>query len=256
MQQVTAHGAAIPALGFGTWQLRGQECREGVRHALELGYRHVDTARMYGNEAEVGRGVADAGIDRDEVFVVTKLRAGSLDPASVATETEASLRALDLDHVDLLLIHHPSHDVPLEQTLDAMRQQQEAGHTRHLGVSNFDADLMVRATELAPIVTNQVEYHPGRSQDAVLTAAREQDVTVTAYSPLDTGGLVGDDVLSEIGRQYGKSAQQVALRWLLDQDGVAAIPRSKSPDHRRENLDVFDFELSDEDHRRITARVG
>ena len=252
MEHLTAHGATIPALGFGTWQLRGQACREGVRHALELGYRHVDTARMYGNEAEVGAGIADADVERDEVFVVTKLQPGSLDRDAVAAETEASLTELDMDHVDLLLIHHPSSRVPLEETLEAMLEQQEAGHTRHLGVSNFDPDLMRRASELAPVVTNQVEYHPGRSQDRLLAAARDLGIVVTAYSPLDVGGAVGDRTLTEVGRAYGKSASQVALRWLLDQ-AVAVIPRSGSAEHRRENLEVFDFTLSEDDHRRIAG---
>lgn len=253
MEHVKVQGETVPALGFGTWELRGPDCREGVRHALELGYRHIDTARKYGNEADVGRGISDSGVSRDEIFLVTKIPEGSLDRASVAAETEASLRELATDHLDLLLIHQPSSDVPLEETLEAMREQQDAGRVRHLGVSNFDVDLMLQATGHAPILTNQIEYHPGNRQDAIVEAAREHDILVTAYSPLDTGGLVGDPTLEEIGRAYGKTAQQVAIRWLLDQELVATIPRSGDPAHRQENLDVFDFALTHDDRRRIAA---
>jgi 2,5-diketo-D-gluconate reductase B len=253
MEYVKAQGATVPALGFGTWQLRGEDCREGVRHALALGYRHVDTARMYRNEAEVGRGMADSGVDRDEIFLVTKVPRGKLDRASVVAETDASLRELGTDRIDLLLIHHPSDDVPLGETLGAMREQQDAGKVRWLGVSNFDADLMLEATGHAGILTNQVEYHPGLRQDEVLAAARKHDIVVTAYSPLDTGGLVGDDTLAAIGRGHGKTAQQVAIRWLLDQELVATIPRSADASHREENLDVFDFSLTDDERERVAA---
>lgn len=253
MEYVETRGVRVPALGFGTWQLRGQGCRDGVADALEIGYRHIDTARQYGNEAEVGRALADRGVDRDEVFLVTKIDVGSLDRASVERETEASLHELGTDHIDLLLIHHPSDEVSLAETLEAMRGQQEAGKVRHLGVSNFDADLMLEATRHAEILTNQIEYHPGVSADDVLAAARERGIFITAYSPLDTGGLVGDDTLAEIGRGHGKTAQQVAIRWLLDQELVSTIPRSSDPAHRREDFDVFDFSLSEESRRRIAA---
>ncbi|MBW3661712.1 MAG: aldo/keto reductase [Actinobacteria bacterium] len=253
MEHVEVQGETVPALGFGTWELRGPDCREGVRHALELGYRHIDTARKYGNETEVGGGISDSGIPREEIFLVTKVPASALDRDSVTAATEASLRELGTDHLDLLLIHQPSSDVPLEETLGAMREQQDAGRVRHLGVSNFDVDLMLQATEHAPILTNQIEYHPGNRQDAIVAAARERDILVTAYSPLDTGSLVGDATLEEIGRAYGKTAQQVAIRWLLDQELVATIPRSSDPVHRQENLDVFDFALTDDDRRRIAA---
>lgn len=253
MEHVETQGARVPALGLGTWQLRGQQCREAVRDALELGYRHFDTARMYRNEDEVGRGIAESDVDRDEVFLVTKLPAGSLDRTSVGEQTEASLRELGTDHVDLLLIHHPSSQVPLGETLTAMREQQEAGRTRYLGVSNFDTDRMVQATEHAEILTNQIEYRPGLPQDDILGAARTRHILVTAYSPLDTGSLAGDDTLAMIGRAHGKSAAQVAIRWLLDQELVATIPRSSDPEHRRMNLDVFDFSLTEDEQRRIAA---
>lgn len=256
MEYVETQGVRVPALGFGTWQLRGQECRDGVADALEIGYRHIDTARQYGNEAEVGRAIADSGVDRDEIFLVTKINVGALDRESVERETEASLRELGTDHIDLLLIHHPSDEVPLTETLEAMRGQQEAGRVRHLGVSNFDADLMLEATRHAEILTNQIEYHPGVSPDEVLTAARDRGIFITAYSPLDTGGLVGDDTLAEIGRAHGKTAQQVAIRWLLDQELVATIPRSSDPDHRREDFDVFDFSLRDDERQRIAGQVA
>lgn len=243
----------MPALGLGTWQLRGEECREAVRHALELGYRHIDTARAYDNETQVGRGIADAGVDRDELFLVSKIPSGAMDRDAVAAEVEASLSELGTDHLDLLLIHRPPNQVPVAETLDAIRRQQEQGRVRHLGVSNFDTQQMIEATDHAPILTNQIEYHPALPRDDILAAARERDIIVTAYSPLDTGRLVGDDTLADIGNQHGKTAEQIAIRWLLDQELVATIPRSSNPEHRRQNLEVFDFHLTDDQRRRIDA---
>jgi 2,5-diketo-D-gluconate reductase B len=241
----------VPAVGFGTWPLRGQQCRDAVAHALSAGYRHLDTARMYRNEAEVGAGLRDSGVDRDEVLVVTKVRPGDADRAGVRREVEGSLRELDLDHVDLLLLHAPG-SVPVKETMAAFREQQDAGAVRHIGVSNFSVASLERALAEAPIACVQNEYRPGLHQDDVLDWCRRHAVAYVAYSPLDVGRSARG-VLNGIGERHGKSWAQVAIRWLLQQEQVATIPRSRDADHRRQNLDVFDFELDAEEMARISG---
>jgi 2,5-diketo-D-gluconate reductase B len=241
----------MPAVGFGTWPLRGQECREAVAHALSVGYRHLDTARMYRNEAEVGAGLRDSAVDRDEVLLVTKVRPGDADRAGVRREVEASLRELDLEHVDLLLLHAPA-SVPIEETMGAFREQQDAGKVRQIGVSNFSVSSLERALAEAPIACVQNEYRPGINQAAVLDWCREHSVAYVAYSPLDVG-RPARRTLSEIGDRHGRSWAQVVIRWLLQQEQVATIPRSRNADHRAQNLAVFDFELDAEEMARIST---
>jgi 2,5-diketo-D-gluconate reductase B len=240
----------IPAIGFGTWPLRGRACREAVKHALSIGYRHLDTARMYRNEAEVGEGIRDSGVDRDELLVVTKIRPGDADRAGVRREVEASLSALGLDRIDLLLLHAPG-AVPVEETMQAFREQQEAGRLAHVGVSNFSVEQLERADEHAPVACVQNEFHPGRDQDEVLAWCRERDRVLVAYSPLTVEGRAAD-VLASVAEAHGRTWAQVALRWLVQHEQVAAIPRSSDPVRRQQNLDVFDFELTDEEMARIT----
>ncbi|MDZ7679509.1 MAG: aldo/keto reductase [Acidimicrobiales bacterium] len=251
MNDIEVQGEQIPALGFGTWQLSGDEAREGVRHALELGYRQIDTAQAYGNEREVGEGIAASGVPRDEIFLTTKIVGETLAGDKVGPAVDASLRRLGTDHVDLLLIHWPTDEVPLGETLEAMTAAKDAGKVRHLGVSNFRGPLLLEAMELAPILADQVPYQPGRTQNTLLGIAAERDVMITAYSPLRGQGI-HDPVLAEIGAAHGKSPYQVALRWLLQQDKVSPIPRSSNPDRRAQNFDVFDFELSDDEMSRIS----
>lgn len=253
MHHVEVQGVRIPAIGFGTWQLRGAACREAVRHALSIGYRHIDTARSYANEVEVGQGLRDSGIDRDDIFLVTKVPGSRADREGVAAEVEASLRDLVVDHIDLLLLHQPGR-TPVEETMAAFREQQEAGRVRHLGVSNFSVDLLTRATAESAIVTVQNRYHPGHPQDEVLDWCRRHDVSLTAYSPLAVGRGIDDAVLSDIGIRHGRTPAQIALRWLLQQDHVLTIPRSSKAEHREQNLAVFDFELAPEDMARIGGR--
>ena len=253
---VDVQGAKIPKLGFGTWPMTGDDCVVAVRDALELGYRHIDTARRYRNEAEVGQALHDSGLNRDEVFVTTKVWRTHLSADDLQQELEASLRELRTEYVDLLLIHSPSHDVALSETLNTMVQAREAGRARHIGVSNFPAPLLQEALELAPILCDQVEYHPYLPQPEVLEAARESDLLVTAYSPLAQGRALRDPVLREIGEAHGVSAGQVALRWLLDQPNVAAIPKASSHEHRAANLDVFSFELTGAERGAIAGLAG
>ena len=247
-------GIEIPKLGLGTWQMSGRTCSEAVRDALELGYRHIDTARMYANEAQVGRGLAESGVDRGDVFVTTKLLPQHLRAAEVRRQLSGSLAELRTDYVDLLLIHWPSTDgVPLAETLGAMRELQEQGAVRHLGVSNFPAPMAREALAIAPIICDQVEYHPFLGQPALLELARERDLMITAYSPLAQGAAMHEPLLREIGEAHGKNAAQVVLRWLLDQPQVSAVPKASSHEHRAANLDVFDFELSDEERGAIAG---
>jgi diketogulonate reductase-like aldo/keto reductase len=244
-------GTRVPALGFGTFRLAGEACREGVEHALALGYRHIDTAQGYGNEEEVGRGLAASGVPRDEVFLVTKVMPSNFRRDDAIRSARESLRKLGVDHVDLLLLHWPVPDVPVEETLDALHELQAEGAVRHLGVSNFPPSLTRRANAAQRIFANQVEYHPYLHQRPLRALAAELDLLLTAYSPVAKGAVLDDPVLRQIGEAHGKTAVQIALRWLLQQDHVAAIPKAASAEHREANLDVFDVELSDEEMERI-----
>ena len=250
---LTIQGTEIPRLGFGTWQITGRDATDGVRDALEIGYRHIDTARAYGNEAEVGAGIAASGVDRSEIWLTTKIWLDDFEADPLKAAAEDSLRQLRTDYVDLLLLHWPNPDVPLERTLEAMRELQEAGTIRHAGVSNFPAGMLARALEIAPLFADQVEYHPFLAQDAVLRVAEARDLTLTAYSPLAHGKVPGHPELTAIGEAHGKTAGQVALRWLLDQPNVTTVPKASSHERRQENFEVFDFELSDSDRERIAA---
>lgn len=244
-------GVAVPALGLGTWELRAEECVEAVVDALEIGYRHLDTAQAYENEEAVGRGLARSGVPREEVWLTTKVWMGDLGFDDVIRTTELSLRRLDVDYVDLLLIHWPNEDVSLSETLSAMRRLQEDGAVRHLGVSNFPPDLLDDALDEAEILCNQVEYHPFLAQDHVLEICHEWDLLLTAYSPIARGRVTEDETLQAIAQAHGKTPAQVSLRWLLQQAQVATIPKAASPEHRRANFDVFDFRLSSDEMDRI-----
>jgi 2,5-diketo-D-gluconate reductase B len=241
----------IPKIGFGTWRLDGRACEDGVADALAAGYRHVDTAAMYENEDEVGRGLR--GVERSELWVTTKVWHDQLEPRRVRASCERSLRRLGLDYVDLLLIHWPNAAVPLAATLEALTALRDQGRTREIGVSNFPSGLFREALELAPVIVNQVEYHPYLSQEAVLGVCAERGVELTAYRPLARNEVADDPVMREIAQAHGATPAQVALRWLIDQPPVSAVPKASSPGRRRENLDALDVELSDQDRTRIDA---
>ncbi len=247
------HGTLVPALGLGTWELNGEACVRAVEHALTLGYRHLDTAQGYFNEAEVGLGLRRSGVPRDRVFLTTKVRPRFFEPDLLAPSVEASLAALEVEQVDLVLLHWPRTDVPLEDTLGALHAVRERGLTRHVGVSNFAPSWVARSVATGPIFTNQVEYHPFLAQEALLRQAEDLDVLLTAYAPVARGAVHDDPVLLEIGAAHGKSAAQVALRWLVQQPRVLAIPKAASPDHQRANLEIFDFALSDDETARVAA---
>jgi diketogulonate reductase-like aldo/keto reductase len=257
MERVTVQGVDVPALGFGTWQLRGEECRTAVESALDLGYRHVDTAQMYDNEREVGEAIANAAVDPDDVFLVTKVLRRNLARQDLLRSVERSRERLGTT-IDLLLIHSPSRTVPIAESIGAMNRLQADGLVEHVGVSNFSVDQLREAIDASetPILTNQVEYHPFRSQADLLEFCIDEDVLLTAYSPVAKGRVVGDETLRAIGDRHGKTEAQVALRWLLQQENVAAIPKAAGPAHQRENLAVFDFELTDAEMARIFDLQG
>ncbi len=257
---VTVHGADVPVLGLGTWRLEGPHCTSTVRSALEIGYRHIDTAQTYYNEEHVGRAIHESGIRRDAIFLTTKLTFDDVTHAAALRSTEQSLRKLKTDYVDLLLIHWPSRMTPLSETLQAMEELVSQGRVRHTGVSNFPSKLVREACRLSnlPIFANQVEYHPYLSQQKLLDTCREEGVLLTAYAPIARGRVLREELLKNIGMRYGKSPVQVTLRWLIQQKSVSAIPKSAHADRLASNLDVFDFELTDREMSSIfgLARGG
>ena len=240
-----ANGARIPAIGLGTWELRGRTCTRMVGAALRLGYRHIDTAEMYDNEREVGEGLRASGIDRQEVFVTTKVWPSHFAPRELERAAKASLARLQLAQVDLLLLHWPNPQIPLSETLDALCKIKRMGLARHIGVSNFTVALVEQAVKLVtePLVCNQIEMHPLIDQSKVAAACRRNGMAVVAYSPIARGSAAKEKVLGRIGKAHGKSAAQVSLRFLVQQ-GVAVIPRTSHVERLAENLAIFDFELS------------
>ena len=247
-------GTAVPRLGFGTFQLSGDEAYRSVVTALDVGYRHIDTAQGYANEAEVGRALADSSVDRDEVFVTTKLKPSNATSGAVRSSMVDSLRALGTDRVDLLLLHWPAeHVAPLAETLEAMTSLREDGLTREIGVSNFPSKMLARAYELAPVVTDQVEHHPYLGVAKIEQVLRVRGGFLTAYSPLARGAVADDPVLKELAIAHDVTPAQVTLRWMLQRPGVVAIPKSGTPERIRTNFAVFDFELSDDEMARIDA---
>jgi diketogulonate reductase-like aldo/keto reductase len=252
MHTVAAADLRIPAIGFGTWQLDGPTARSMVETALELGYRHIDTAYIYHNEKEVGEAIAHSNIPRDEIFLTTKIWIDFFRDGDLQRAAEASVEKLN-GPVDLLLLHWPKPDVPLAETIKALNAVKAAGLTRGIGVSNFPSAQLREAATLseAPLVTNQVEYHPYLSQQAVLQTARDMGASLTAWSPIAQGKVVGDPVLIDIGKKHGKTPAQVTLRWLVQQEGVIAIPRTTSATRAAENLAVFDFALTEAEMARI-----
>jgi diketogulonate reductase-like aldo/keto reductase len=242
-------GIEIPALGFGTYELNNDEAAEMIAEAARIGYRHFDTAQMYHNEEGVGRGLKASGLARDDYFVTTKIWYDKFQSGDLQTSVMESLRKLDLDHVDLLLLHWPNDDVPLEETMAALNEVKNLGMTRLIGISNFPTALIEKAVSLtdAPLTVNQVEYHPYLDQSKVLESVRAHDMLLTAYCPIARGTVMKDATLKAIGEKYGKSPVQVTLRWLLQQESVMAIPKSGSPKNAAANFDIFDFELSEND---------
>lgn len=257
MFDVTANGVSIPALGFGTFRIPGADVLRIVPHALKAGFRHIDTAQIYGNEAEVGEAIAASGVARSEVFLTTKVWVENYRHDAFLASVDESLKKLKTDYVDLLL-HWPNEAVSLAEQIGALNAVRQAGKVRHIGVSNFSTALMAEAVKLsrAPIVTNQIEYHPYIDQDVVIAAAKAAGMSVTGYYGMADGKVFTDPVLKEIAAGRGKSVAQVVLRWLVQQPGVVALSKTVSEARVDENLAIFDFELSADEMAAIHALAG
>ncbi len=245
VEVVEANGARIPLVGLGTWDLRGRACARVVEQALRIGYRHIDTAEMYDNEREVGEGLRASGVRREEVFVVTKVWPSHFAPRELERAAKDSLMRLRLSDVDLLLLHWPNPRIPLSETLGALCKLKRAGLARNIGISNFTIAMIEEATRLAdePLACNQIEMHPFLDQSKVVAACRAHGLAVVAYSPIARGGAKNDAVLARIGKAHGKTAAQVSLRWLVQQQ-IVVIPRTSRVERLSENFSIFDFKLS------------
>lgn len=251
---LSAHGAAMPVIGFGTMELPHRPA-ELVAAAIAAGYRLIDTARKYGTEERVGEGIRASGIARKDLWVTTKVTELNAREIDFLNSAETSLKTLGLDYVDLLLVHWPQPKVPFSETLGALAKAKRRGLTRHIGVSNYTIAMLDEAVRVCPepLVTNQVEYHAYLPQDRMLTALKRHGMILTAYCPMARGKLLNDPVIGEIAKTHGKSIGQICLRWLIQQPMVAAVPRPLEAAHIEEDIDVFDWSLSEEEMRRISA---
>jgi diketogulonate reductase-like aldo/keto reductase len=253
---ISMGGAAMPAVGYGTMLFPEPErAVELIVHAIEHGYRHIDTARKYGSEQWVGEGIRASGVPRDELWVTTKVTEENAKADDFARSVDTSLTMLGLDYVDLLLIHWPQPQVPLAETLGALAKAKRDGLARNIGVSNFTVALVDEAVATCPepLLTNQIEYHAYLRQDKVLGACARHGLSVTCYAPIARGRLLDDPVIGEVAAAHGKTAAQVALRWLVQQPGIAVVPRALEFSEIEEDIDLFDFQLSDDEMERLAA---
>jgi len=259
MHNVEANGANIPAIGLGTWTLKDEAATRLVAGAIGSGYRHVDTAAMYENEEAVGAGLRASGVSRDEIFLTSKVWPSDIADGDLQRSVEASLRRLQVDRLDLALIHWPSRTIPLADTIRALNEVKDRGLARHIGVSNFTVALLDEAAALSrhPLACNQIENHPYLNQDRVMAACRRHGIAVVSYCPLARGSeLFGEPAVTAAAGRHGRTPAQIVLRWQVQQNGVVAIPRSSNPERIAQNLRVFDFALSAEEMAALDARRG
>ncbi|CAN7199711.1 aldo/keto reductase [Rhizobium sp. LjRoot98] len=249
MQTVNANGANIPALGFGTFRMPGPDVLRIVPQAIKLGFRHIDTAQIYRNEAEVGEAIEASGVSRGDIFLTTKVWVDHYKHADFLASVDESLKKLRTDYVDLLLLHWPSSGVPLAEQIGALNAVKKAGKVKNIGVSNFNTALMAKSVELseAPLATNQIEYHPYLDQTKVLEAARAAGMSITAYYAMADGKVPNEPLLKDIGAKHGKTAAQVVLRWLTQQKDVITLSKTATESRLKENFDIFDFDLSSDE---------
>lgn len=249
MQTVSANGANIPALGFGTFRMPGPDVLRIVPQAIKLGFRHIDTAQIYRNEAEVGEAIEASGVARSDIFLTTKVWVDHYKHTDFLASVDESLKKLRTDYVDLLLLHWPSSGVPLAEQIGALNAVKKAGKVKNIGVSNFNTALMAKSVELseAPLATNQIEYHPYLDQTKVLEAARATGMSVTAYYAMADGKVPNEPLLKDIGARHNKTAAQVVLRWLIQQKDVITLSKTATESRLRENFDIFDFDLSSDE---------
>ena len=255
MEHLQTLGLSLPRLGLGTFRLQGDACRAAVESALALGYRHIDTAEMYGNEDAIGAAIAASRVARKDLHVTTKVWNENLAPDAIRRAFDASLKKLRLDHVDLYLVHWPARNMNLPAMFEVLMGLKEAGRTRAIGVANFNIALLKTVVEeiKAPIACNQIEYHVMLDQTKVAKYLAAKSIPLVAYAPLAQGRVASDETLIAIGRKHGASAAQVALKWLLDQDGVAAIPKASHAESQQANLEALKLKLDDEDRKAIAA---
>jgi len=253
MQYENIQGMEVPEIGFGTYRMHGNECEQAVRMALDLGYRHIDTAQMYKNEREIGEAMNISNVPREDIFLSTKIWHTNLEADDVLQTTEESLRQMDTPYVDLLMIHWPNDQYDLRKTIESMLVLRDQGKAMNIGVSNFPLSMLKHVNDeiRAPIFCNQVEFHPFIDQLDMLDYVIDNDIMLTAYAPLAQGKVNTSDELRDIADKYGKTAAQIALRWLIEQGNVVAIPKASSKDHIEQNIDIFDFYLEDEDFNHI-----
>ena len=256
----TTDHAKIPRLGLGTWRLKGDECAHAVAKAIEIGYRHIDTAQAYENEAEVGRGIRDSGVARDDLFVTTKVWNDQIKDEKVVGSMAASLDRLQMDAVDLCLLHWPIADMPVEAQVSQLADVKTGGKARLIGVSNYNnrqlLDALTACSERLSAV--QCEYHPYLDQDPILKTTRGFDMLFTSYSPLGRGprgDLLSNPAVTRVAEYRGKTPAQVVLRWHLQQANVAAIPKASSPDHLAENFGVFGWDLTAADMKTLYGLI-
>jgi 2,5-diketo-D-gluconate reductase B len=249
MNNVQVGDASIPALGYGTYGMSDAEIHRLLPTALQAGFRHIDTAQVYGNEGSVGDCIAVSGIPRADIFITTKVWVSNYRPSKFEASVNESLRKLKTDYIDLLLLHWPSSDVPLQEQISGLNAVAKSGKVRHIGVSNFNRALMQTANRLSevPLVTNQFEYHPYLDQSMLINSTREAGLAVTAYCGMAIGRVFSEPTLKEISAHHGKTIAQIVLRWLVQQDGTIALSRTSQVDRLTQNLDIFDFELSSAD---------
>ena len=248
MLTVKSGGAEIPAIGFGTYRMTGPEVRNIVPHAWKAGFRHFDTAQFYNNESDLGEALLEARVERPDVFITTKVWISNYKPRKFTASVEESLRKLKTDYVDLLLLHWPNNDVALDEQVAGLEAAQRKGLAMHIGVSNFNIELLRKVERIAksPIVTNQVEFHPYIDQSKLIRGMRAQGVALTSYYGMADGLVPNDPILAAIGKRHGKSAAQVVLRWVIQQ-GFIALSKTVNPNRVAENIDIFDFKLTDDD---------
>ena len=255
MENLQTQGISLPRLGLGTFRLQGDACRAAVESAIALGYRHLDTAEMYGNEEAIGAALAASRVARSDLHVTTKVWNENLAPDAIRRAFDTSLKKLRLDHVDLYLVHWPARNMNLPAMFETLMKLKQEGRTRAIGVANFNIALLKTVVEeiKAPIACNQIEYHVKLDQTKVAKYLASKSIPLVAYCPLAQGKAASDPTLTAIGRKHDASAAQVALKWLLDQDGVAAIPKASRKESQKANLDALKITLDDADRKAIAA---
>ncbi|SHG54358.1 aldo/keto reductase [Bradyrhizobium erythrophlei] len=255
MDYLQTQGISLPRLGLGTYRMQGDVCRAAVESALGLGYRHIDTAEMYDNEEAIGAAIAASRVARKDLHVTTKVWNENLAPDAIRKAFDSSLKKLKLDHVDLYLVHWPAKTMNLPAMFETLLKLKQEGRTRAIGVANFNIALLKTVVEeiKAPIACNQIEYHVMLDQTPVRKYLAAKSIPLVAYCPLAQGRAASNETLAAIGRKHGASAAQVALKWLLDQDGVAAIPKASQAESQQANLDALNVGLDDEDIKAIAS---